>query len=179
MSANPYTTPFIFQPPQNPRSTPAPTICGRMAAPYARQRTTQACNNCRERKTKVRPFRADLRAWLIALRVVLWQAPSMSTLLCSWPHLLLYSRFEPRHEKQIQASSPKRFVDHGLFGERRSCRHEYSFCASAHRCPCSKARPPIDHHPCARHLSSGSDFAEMGSIDTNNITQCLSSWAPE
>lgn len=52
-----YPTPFFFQPPSNPRAPP--TIYGRMASPATRQRTIQACTNCRERKTKVRYFCAD------------------------------------------------------------------------------------------------------------------------
>ena len=52
-----YPTPFFFQPPSSPRAPP--TIYGRMASPATRQRTIQACTNCRERKTKVRYFSAD------------------------------------------------------------------------------------------------------------------------
>ncbi|KIM72219.1 hypothetical protein PILCRDRAFT_16343 [Piloderma croceum F 1598] len=45
-----YPTPFFFQAPSSPRDPP--TIYGRMASPASRQRTIQACTNCRERKTK-------------------------------------------------------------------------------------------------------------------------------
>ena len=59
MSSNPYTKPFFFQPPSNSRPTP-PTIYGRMASPANRQRTTKACNNCRDRKTKVRELSVQI-----------------------------------------------------------------------------------------------------------------------
>lgn len=53
MQINPYSTPVFSRPLSNTCTIP-PTVYGRMATPASRQRTTQACNNCRERKTKVR-----------------------------------------------------------------------------------------------------------------------------
>jgi hypothetical protein len=49
-----YPTIYFFHPPSNPYAPP--TVYSRMASPATRQRTIQACTNCRERKTKVRLF---------------------------------------------------------------------------------------------------------------------------
>jgi len=79
MAANPHSTPFFFQPPSNPPRLNPPTIYGRMTTSASRQRTLQACDSCRERKTKVRHLesRLDNHADSSVLCLVFWKAPCM------------------------------------------------------------------------------------------------------
>jgi hypothetical protein len=56
--SNPDAAPFLSQRPSDPPTRP--TIYARMATPATQQRTKQACDSCRERKTKVRQLSPDL-----------------------------------------------------------------------------------------------------------------------
>lgn len=167
-SANLYTAPYFFLPPSNPHLAFPSMIYGRMASPPSRHRTTQACTNCRKRKTKVR-YRAQICvSWLMnGMDEVLREAPCMSALPCSWSHLSLCNAFEPKHEAAKQSTCGPLLSHHGCL----CSRHEGFYYASGSCYRCSAAHPPSNDHSYAEH-HSGSNFAQMDLTDEFNVVRC-------
>ncbi|THH12006.1 hypothetical protein EW145_g306 [Phellinidium pouzarii] len=82
----------------SPQKSNDPTVFGRLSGGGGRQRTVQACEKCRDRKTKVSHYCISM----------LWHTPDLQALFRPWPRMCLGSRHPCTRHSETAPASPQR-----------------------------------------------------------------------